>query len=564
MHPDMTEHSADLENLITRFVESRGTDTAPAGTRPELSKLIGELDARYWKEVENIVTTVLREGGERLVFTKYQRFLVDCGLLDERLVAQAPPDLKNILLKELYAEGRPNHFYFSQWLAERYRNFVLFNKFAVPQTETEQSAAFVDETLMELRAARVKIYSALKPFFENLPGFTKQVVELLCSGRLDVNLESVIIESLKKPDDALLAEQKNKLLSIRRQLIARAKARVETEKQLALFDALSQLDSRAAARLASCAEDLVQPTKKPPPPQQEKDKRKLIGFRDRLEFIKGEIKLVKSLLRLGVSGAGITRTHSVLLSNQKRLTKQNVQDLLTRVLEVDPNIPGQPNLLIAPFFGTGFFEWDRDTIFVPLISTRSEEESIVNALAHYRIMIDNLHNRGTLKRAYEIKFGESDFRNAFLRDYKGWILGVGKGFKGALDPERYRFFKEHVGPAPNNLFAPFELVNISPREHEEMMKSIHAKINRSEASFDDHYKLAVLYYRDQRPADALNQLAIAVKLNPTDGRALYSLGYLCAKLGIREKARKALEEVMNVSVNSLWQVYALDLLDKMS
>ncbi len=555
----MTEQAIDLENLVTRFVEFRGTDAAPVETRPELSKPIVELDGRYWKEVESVITTVMREGGERLVFNKYQRYLLDCGLLDERLVSQAPADMKNILLKELYAEGRSNHFYFSQWLAERFRNFIVFNKFEATQAETEQAAGAVDEILLGFRGARVKIYAALKPFFENLPGFTKQVVELLCSGRLDMSVESTTVESFKKPDDDALAEQKNKFVSVRRQLVAKAKSRAVTDKQLALFDALGGLDDRAAARLATYAEGVAQAKK---PAQPEPDKPKLISFHDRLEFVKGELKLVRSLLRLGVTGSGIARTHSVLLSNQKRLTKPNLLALLAKIFEVDPNIPGQPNMLIAPFLGTGFFEWDRDTIFVPLISTRSEEESIVSALGNYRIMIDNLHSQGNLKRAYETRFGESDFRNAFLRDYKSWILGVGKGFRGALDPDRFRFFKEYIGPAPDKLFAPFELVNISPSEHQELIKNIRAQINRSEASFEDHYKLAVLYYKEHRPAEALDQMAIAVKLNPTDGRAMYSLGYLCAKLGIWDKARKALEEVVNISASSLWQVYASDLLDK--
>ncbi|MDQ7778162.1 MAG: hypothetical protein RDV41_00430 [Planctomycetota bacterium] len=556
----MTEAAPELEALIAKFVEARGADPAPVETRPELSKMITELDSRYWKEVEAVVTVVMREGGERLVFNKYQRFMLDCGLLDERLLGPTPGDVKNILLKEIYGEGRPNHFYFSQWLADRFRNFVVFNKFEGAQAAGEASPFVPDENLLSLRAARVKVYTALRPFFENLPGFTKQVVELLCSGKLDANAEGMTVESLRKPDDDALAEQRNKLVSIRRQLLAKAKTRSVTEKQLMLFDALDQVDLKVATALSQHAAPAQQPVRKPS--EEDGDKHKIMSFRQRLEFVQTELKLVRSLLRLGVTGSGISRTHSVLLSTQKRMSKQDVQTLLGKIMEVDPNIPGQPNILIAPFMGTGFFEWDRDTIFIPLISTRTEEESIVNALANYRIMIDNLHSQGNLKRAYETRFKESDFRNAFLRDYKSWIVGVGKGFRGALDPDRYKFFKEYIGPSPDKLFAPFELVNISPNEHQEMIKNIRSRINRSEAVFDDYYKLAVLYHKERRPAEALDQMAVGVKLDPTDGRAMFSLGYLCLKLGIWDKARKALEEVENIAPNSLWQVYAADLLQK--
>ena len=108
-------------------------------------------------------------------------------------------------------------------------------------------------------------------------------------------------------------------------------------------------------------------------------------------------------------------THSVLAGDADFTGREDVAAVMRLVRDVDPGLPGHPHILIAPFYGGGFFEWDRDTMVIPLTPSKDVDECVVEAVANYRVMIDGLHQDGTLKRAYR-QVDQSDFHEAFVRD----------------------------------------------------------------------------------------------------------------------------------------------------
>lgn len=548
------------EQLIQDYLAAGGSDSASADASPNKAKIMAKLDAEYWAEAAKIVQTVLHENEERLLFNKYQRLLLDAGLLDERLIGPQGEVVRNALIRELYAEANAQHHYLSQWIADRYRNFVALARL---NATSEQAAIEAPPTsqLDDLNAAARKIFAALKPFFQNLPGFSAAVTDLLCEGKLDRSWQELATQCLVQHSEAA-AEQRDKLLDIRRRLLAKAKSRCETQKQLALFDALSNMDLQVHRAISEYADTARNAKARAAKAVEEKSNMPL-SLKERLDFLLGELKLVKSLLRLGTTGSGITKTHSVLVDASPRTTKQSLATQITAVQQSDINVSGNQIFLIAPYVGSGFFEWDRDTIFIPMISTRGEDESVVVALANYRIMIDNLHNNQILKRSYERQFGSGDFRSNFIRDYKAWILGIGKGFRGAMDKERFDYFRTRIGPSSDKLFAPKDLIPLSPEDRLAELKSIRGKINKGDAQFMDHYRLAIIYWTENRIQDALSQLSMAVKIDPTDVRAMFSLGYACLKMGIHDKAEKAFRECVTIGQNTIWQVYASEYLGKL-
>jgi hypothetical protein len=283
---------------------------------------------------------------------------------------------------------------------------------------------------------------------------------------------------------------------------------------------------------------------------------------ERTHFVLSEIKLVRSLLKLAIPGSGITRTHSTLLTSRKRNDRKVIEEALKHIQECDPSIPLTVSIMIAPGVGMGFYEWDRDTIFVPLVPTREPLESVVTGVANYRIMLDMLQNGSLLKKNFEEKFKGRDFRSDFIRLYKSWVLGIGRGFRGALEAEEYEFVKAWVGPPKDDLFGPRAIAHASPEKALNMIKMHRGRINRAEGTFDDHYNLAILYWKQGRPADSLREIALAVKINPINGRALFTLGYLCNAVGYADKAKKALEETLEIAPNTIWQIYALDMTQK--
>ena len=226
--------------------------------------------------------------------------------------------------------------------------------------------------------------------------------------------------------------------------MSRARDRARNETDLSLFDSLRKLDRHLEQRA-----EHRQPAGKNEGLQDLKS-------REREKFIRSELKLVRSLLRLGLTGTGLTRSRSVLLTGQRRIARGDLNPVMHLVKECDATLPGVPNVVVAPYTGGGFYEWDRDTLFIPLVPVRSPDESMVCALANYRIMLDSLQGGGALKKAYAKNFGEEDFQPRFVNDYRTWVLGIGRGFRGALDPYRFDFFKNHMGPQASSLFAPRE------------------------------------------------------------------------------------------------------------
>lgn len=534
--------------ILAKKAEGGGQIEADsAGAKP-----IVLLDSHYWEEVERIVLASAKQN-ELLLFTKEQRMLIDAGAVDERLVvnqtgnpARRWTEFKISLLKELYVKDIANPLYFSQWLADRYKWFVFSGGM-----ERESAKGKEKSETKVLRDERRKIYTAIRPLFANIPGSSERAVALLFSGQLDSALDA-LTSFLTKGEDPIAAEQMKKMAEIRTRLITRARERAKTDEELALFDNLDQYDRK----LHEAKEEL---------PEQTSFVERIgkLPQRERIDFLTKELKLVRSLLKLGIPGSGITRTHSVLLTDQKRMTKSDMGPLLKKIKDLDPNLPTVPNILIAPYVGLGFYEWDRDTLFVPLIATRSIEEAVINAVANFRIMLDTLQDSGGLKKAYEMKFGKTDFRGSFIRDYKAWIGGVGAGFKGALDPASYDFFKDYIGPSADHLFAPREFHNLTPAERKNIIKECRGKLNRAEGGFDEHYKLAIVYWKEARIKESLDQMTMCIRIDPTDGRSLSALAYLHIYMGVKDKARRIYEECVEMAPNTIWQIYAQEALNKL-
>ncbi len=529
--------TTEIDNWVGQFLLARGPAEANIASRPDLGRLAGELNTLYWREVEKVLARAARENPDRVVFSPDERLLLDLGLLDYRLLPGGEK-LRPGLLKEIYAPGRPTFLYFSEWIAQRFRQFLLYGGMAPPDDGPNQSRL--------IRDLRQQVYLRLSLLLRDLPGFSPQHIELFISGRIDETLEAMT-GMLDRAVDERLAEQRRQLLEIRTRLLTRARERAKSPDELALFDSLRQIDRQSAERRAGRRVPAAVSAPRSILPEQ------------REKWVQDELKFVKSALWLGIMGSGLARTYSVLLTAQARITKADLESVLTLAKECDPALPDTSAVVIAPYTGGGFYDWDRDTLFAPLVPTRGADHAVLQALATYRILLDQFQQGAKLRKDYEAAFGKADdFNTGFVRDYKQWVLGVGKGFKGALEPDRYAFFRDRLGPLPANLYAPREWAALTPQEWEDLARQIRLKVNRAEAGFDDYYRLAIAAARDQQFVQAQKHLESALTLQPMDGRALLAMGHLTLRLGTPDGARARFSECMALAPNTLWSVYAAD------
>jgi tetratricopeptide (TPR) repeat protein len=258
----------------------------------------------------------------------------------------------------------------------------------------------------------------------------------------------------------------------------------------------------------------------------------------------------------------VAQACSVLLYDAPRSTKAAVGAVLELVREVDPRLGLTCDLLIAPFTGSGFFEWDRNSLVVALTPARSVEEAVVNAVANYRLLVDARQGSGRLADAYRADHGP-DFRAQFLSDYRAWVLRAGRGRSEAISEPTFRFFAENLGPPAAGPVVPAEMVRLSVQQREAETKRLEGLVRRGQPDFPKVYRLAVLHWQAERIDEAIRMMERAAELNPDHGRTLYSLGALCRRRHLLGTARKAFRQCVQAAPNTLWSIYAHEALRRL-
>jgi tetratricopeptide (TPR) repeat protein len=235
--------------------------------------------------------------------------------------------------------------------------------------------------------------------------------------------------------------------------------------------------------------------------------------------------------------------------------------VLDQVREVDPRIGLSHDVLIAPFTGSGLFDWDRDLLIVALNPARGAEEAVVHAVANFRMLAD-ARSGGEIEKAYREIHGAA-FRQQFLADYRNWVLRVGRGKREALSARSYEFFTAHIGPPPAGPLVPSELAHLGVDERNAEAERLSKLVPTPQATPADVYRLAVLLWDTEQIEEAIRTMEKAVQAAPEDGRALYGLGLLCRKRRLVGAARKAFRNATRVAPDSLWSVYAHEALRRM-
>jgi hypothetical protein len=430
----------------------------------------------------------------------------------------------------------------SHWLSDRSQTYSVL----LPEPEAGAVSPAGEAVAPPVHEERRRIYESLAPFLEHLPGIPVRVVDMLRTGRLDRTLQRLAAQT-----DARSHEQLTKLRAIREAILRQARRRCTLRQQLALFDAIEDLGEPEATLAPAPA--------LPAAPQEPRDP----GAADaRRTYLLNEVRLVRSLLRLGAPGSGVTRVHTVLAGHPARFRRGAVIDLVRLIHECDPRLPDPFRICVAPYTGTGFFEWDRDTVFLPLTPTRTSEEALLAAVAHYRLMIDSLQDGGVVRRRYETEFGRDRVERRFLEDYRLWVLGAGRGIRGAFSDRTFEFFRDNIGPSAETLFAPSDIRTLAPHEAELLAEECRQRIQQGRGEGADHYRLALLSWREGKGKASLEHMAQAVRADRANGGYLFTLGYLCSLRGMRDKSREAYHACNSRAPSTLWAVYAQDALKR--
>ena len=564
----MVETGTDLDELgelIRRYVELSGSDREPSGARQgALQRVTSDLDRHYWSVVQAIVPDPERLSGGQLHFGDDERLLVDAGLLNRAILADSADSLRAQVLTDLSRTGSSNHFYFSEFLSHRQRLWAAERSLGLNQDDAFEPVIAADAELRRLGGLQSQTFQALSPLFQDLPGVSAELAVQLSSGRVKAMIDARRLRTLPGEHEAPLAIRES-LETLLAGVLAAVKARAREPAHLDLLHALSALAVSLSGRMDHIREQPAeQATTQPGEPAAAADT--LSGedrgaFRD---FLYSEIHQLKSRIDLRCLRGGSRRTHSVLTDDSERLTKLDVVRIMRTISEYD-RLPLQHlSLAILPFKGDGFFDWDRSCLVIPMSPVAGKEQAVCMAVAGYRILIDASQDGGRLKRSYESAVADGEFTEDFPGDYCSWISKLGSGWRGALSGPAYEFFKDQIGPDVGGVIGPADLLHFSPAECQGFRTAVLQRVDAGDARFEDCYHLAVVSWRLNDLETAQQAMTRAVEMRSSDRRALFSLALIQRRANQREAAKETLNRVVSTASNTLWQVYASDILGELS
>lgn len=549
----------DLDERIAQAVEEYVKVAPPPGDTasvdPELlNHLIGRLDNLYWQKAADVLAARLdgaAPGTAVVPFTDDDRVLLDFGILDSGLIIDVDTtSFRERLLSER-SERPPEDLsvsYLSSWLDARFRYLLT-----IEEVGADNEAARLVQSSPGLHALierRNRLLDSLRPYMRHLPGVAEALSRLVAEGRLDDLMLRLFLERLRNPGDEV-DRRLFRLEAAYRYVMHRLAERMLDESYLRIIDEYAEVRMETFRRVNRLPKDTLEA----PFSLRDEDrvKRQLIA----------ELKLVRSLLHLGTATSGISRPHSVLLRDIERATPSRVADVLALVRDADPRLALHRHVLIAPFTGNGFFEWDRDTLVVSLIPVRSVEEDVVTAVASLRIALDQFQQNEELKRAYQKAYPGADFRETFIKDYAAWVLKVARGQTQHMRRSSFDLFMQHIGHNGVDPVPLYELTGLTVAERDQLYKDILARVRDKSAGPNDLLVAGVIRWRTGDYPSASRYMEEAAHLAPVDGRILYSLGILLRNMRQRGTARRYLLQCTRDAAQSIWKVYSFEALRRL-
>ena len=546
--------ASQIDGAVVEYVRIAPPPGDTASVDPDiLNKAISRLDGLFWRKVDEVVTARLgsvERGKSKLPFTDEDRLLLDFGLLDVRLLGTQAHGIKKRLLDERreQAPAGISVIYLSDWLESRYQYYLTIEE-ADKLHEMSQYIHSAPE-IAPLVERRERLLGLLQPFMRHLPGVSDTLSRFIIEGRLDDLMLKLFVERVKT-QGADIEERLIRIESAYRYAMRKVAERVLEDRYLQLIDEYNTVRLEIFRHVNRIPKEVI-------------DKSEQTADVDAVaNKVRGEIKLIRSLLNLGTLTGAISKPHSVLLRDIPRATVSSAGMTMTLAIETDPNLSLEHSVLIAPFTGSGFFEWDRDTLIVSLIPERTVDEDVATAVASMRIALDRFQHDEELKRAYEKLYPGKDFREVFTKDYVQWVLRVGRGQKQQMDGRSFEFFLKYIGHNGVDPVVPPEIAHTTVAERDKLSHTIVEKAHDNKASARELFLAGIIRWQKGDYQSASRYLESAAKMASEDGSILYSLGILLRNMRMKGPARRYLVHCTRVAPQTIWQVYAFEALKKL-
>jgi hypothetical protein len=536
-----------LKDLKEKISEGNSSPKETAPLKRDLTKI-------YWEILELIIQQGLLSSVD--TFSREERLLIDFGYIDPALITgeltegKGEKEIESLLL-QLHKPGDHDQepiYFLSEWAC----GWDLSNSlFGFGEGEIGEDTQLVeedaDEQKMKLLKMRQGIDVKLLPHYRKLPGVNDQFLRNLVSGEFDRNVELITLALKANPDEISVAQ--SRVLAFHRTLFKQVEAIIADPKEKKLLVLREKLFRSLLQLRSKDAESHKEEEKK-----KGKKETKLQG-----EMVKKELMLMKSLLPIGGMEGKVFQTSPILEELKSPIGKTFVGQWMQQIRACDPYIPEELSVVIVPYRGSGFFEWDKNTLIVPLSPSVPKEEAVIRAVASYRILMDKLENDGRLKLQYEKSFDKGQFKERFFKDYTQWVTHVSHGHRRIMNDKKLDFFMDYVGPSCEKLFASNKLMHQSSFQLRRRVRDLTAQVDISQ---EEYMELSCCYHILKEHKKAEYYLDLALSSGRPSPQVLLSRGVVYRALSDAKMAQNALKQCSKVFKDSIYGVYASRLLEK--
>lgn len=523
-------------------LRSLDAEADPATLKREQGNFRRMLDKIFWEGLEKI--SLHQSERSHFSFSDAELLWVSSGYLhDAQLEDEDNEESEQHLLKILLQKsGEGPIYHLHEWISFWKTQFELFSDEA--HMKEEDNEILDDEKAVKFQQNRLLIYKRLIPTIQRLPGINRPFLENLISGELDRKVEQAIAIRESRPMDITLSHRR--LISIHGTFMDQLRQAISDPKEKGLLAVLEKITVAFTKRRIQ-REQGVEGDE--PSPQQP-------GLR---QWVLGEIKLLRSLLPIGGMEGKEFFTTPILTRTDQLHSKRKVRDMLEIIHACDPHIPKDLPILIMPYKGSGFFEWDKNTLILPLTPSMAPREVIIRAAGNYRILMDNIESGGALKREYERQFEKQGFKERFLRDYTQWMLHIAVGHRNIMNTKKMDFFTSFVGPDPEKLLSSPQLFKLNRAQ---LKKKAEALSRNSQPSQEDYLQMAQCFWLSEDLKKALHYGDIALTAGRPHARVLLINAYLSRAAKDKLKATQMFKRCLRSFKDTLWGAYAARELEK--
>lgn len=547
--PDLKEQREAFDEALEAYKKAQANQDESARKRETMSAK-RKLDGVYWNSLEALTKRAMER--EQFAFNKAESLFINFGLIDECLLAPLEKEkYKDLPLLEQYEQ------YFSGLLMpskDSYANVLLFTDFIIKmeqdmevfaaseqESEDEDDDAWEDDDAKKYKMVRLKIYQKLTPQLRNIPG-SQKIMPTLLTGKFDRQVDRVAAMLEVAPDQ--VSEAMRRLVTVRDVLMRQLYAGAHSPQMKQMVDMLHKVSAKLIEKRKSVKSAAVSTT--------EEGKKE---FRD--QFVKHELKRLRSLLMIGGMEAKMPYTSPLIQETRGSITKVSVGRIMETVYECDPHIPESLSIVIVPYTGSGFFEWDKNVLILPVVPAATPEEAIVRACANYRILTDNLEHNGELKRQYEKAMEKGSFKERFIKDYQLWATRVSKGHSGVFNEKRLDFFMKFVGPTQETLFAGSKYLNLPRGQVRKVAKELLATDDKNQ---EQNHELAICFWLLEEKKQALKFMEEALYGGMPSPKMLLGLAVLYIEKGDFKTAKRYCQNLLKGYKSTLFESYAKRLL----